>query len=305
MESETPTAAESPTTRYFIPTQSCGGLVAAVGVLFVAGVGVLTTLPGSPVAHAYPAWLTWTLRLLPVPLLVLLWAVASEAEFRIRTDPTAISFRGGLGAITRVPWREVHDFFADCGRGPEEVAESGGSLVDEPPAPEEGSAPDAAPAPAKREAPFAEYRPDYVLLSARGVFVVDDVITRLDVLTAEVVAHVPPEAPTRWEEASWVVCEGCRERLAISLWPPADSLEPLPAPTCPFCDEPLDSLLAGVGRPCAVEVRGPGRRRFAWNPPVEAPAEASAEAPAEAPEAPAEEPESATGEELEPADGAE
>ncbi|MBM3472404.1 MAG: hypothetical protein FJX75_03925 [Armatimonadetes bacterium] len=284
MESEPVTAAESPpTTRYFIPTQSCGGLVAAVGVLFVAGIGLLTTLPNSPVAAAYPAWLTWTLRLLPLPLIVLLWAVVSEAEFRIKTDPTAISFRRGLGAVTRVPWREVHDFFADCGRGPAEVAESGGSLVHEP----ETAA----------GAPFAEYRPDYVLLSERGMFVFDDVIARLDVLAAEVVAHAPPEAPARWEEASWVACGGCRQGLAISLWRPTELSGPLPAPACPYCGRSFDAVLADVGRPFMVELRGPERRRSAWNPPIEPPAEVPAETPEEPTEPPAEEPEPAAGEE--------
>ena len=331
MEAETPTPADAPPTdapptRYFPPAQSCGGLVAAVGILLLTGMGALSTLPGSPVAALYPAWLTWTLRLAPLPVLILLWAVVSEAEFKIRTDPTAICFRRGLGAVTRVPWRELQDFFADCGRSLQQVADSGGSMVEgtgsvgqgtasaEEPnvgarfiAPDQVGAPfmaptDAPPPPPARteprpEAPFADYRPDHMLVSERGLFVLNDIVSHLAVLTREVVAHAPANAPSRWEEASWLTCGACRERFAASLWPPSGEADLPESGACPHCAAPLDDVLAEITGPFIVELRSAERRRFVWRarvapaveevaeivpPPAEAPAdEGDTEAPSE------------------------
>jgi len=323
VEAETQTPADAPPTdtpptRYFPPTQSCGGLVAAVGILLLSGMGVLSTLPGSPVAAIYPVWLTWTLRLAPLPVLILLWAVVSEAEFKIKTDPTAICFRGGLGSVTRVPWRELQDYFADCGRSLQQAAETGGSMVEGTGdrgqgtasaeetdvgarfiAPDHVGAPfmapgDAEPTPIaspepKPEAPFAEYRPDYMLVSERGVFVLNDSVSHRAALTGEVVRHAPPNAPLRWEEASWLTCATCRERLAVSLWPLADEADLPESGTCPHCAAPLDPLLAEITGPFIVAARGPERRRFVWRARV-APAEDEVEPP------PVEEPASEGGE---------
>jgi len=283
--------------RHFPSANACGGLVAAVGVLFVAGVGLLTTLPGSPVAAGYAPWLAWALRLAPLPALLLLWAVVREADFRVKTDGAAIHFRRGLSGVARVSWREVQDFFADCGRSLREVAESGGSMAEGRPeagvaSQEDGDdvAAEAAPT-AVKAAPFAAYRPDYVLLTERGAFIFDDVVARPGLLAEEVVRHALPPAPARWEEASWLACEGCGERLAFSLWR-GPSLWDEPPPTCPRCAAPLEGLLAEVPRGFVVELRGIERRRFAWAAPAEPPAEVPGgiheepQAPAVAEEAP-------------------
>jgi len=291
-------------TRRFPPTQSCGGLVAAVGILFVAGVGVVSTLPGSPVASAYPSWFAWALRLAPLPVLVLLWAVVSEADFKVKTDAAAICFRHGLGGVTRVPWRELHDYFADCGRNLREVAQTGGSMragsreaevgggedvaaeaapttssVAAEAAPTTSSvAAEAAPttssvaaeaAPtvtARALAPFAEYRPDYVLLAEGGTFVLDDAIARLGLLTEEVARHAPALAPLRWEEASWTGCEGCGKRMAVSLWPRTGGPGEwgLEPFRCPACGRVPEWFLEGQCDGFVLELRGRDRRRFVW-----------------------------------------
>jgi hypothetical protein len=292
LEAEPTTPSESPpVTRCFPTTQSCGGLVASVGVLFLTGLGVLATLPGFPTAGLFPTWLTWTLRLAPVPAVLLLWAVVSEAEYKVKTDGTAISFRQGLGRIARVPWREVHDFFADCGRGLREVAESGGSMRQRVGDEGQGTGEDVgAGAPThdgKAEAPFTEYRPDYVLVSDRGEFVFDDVVARLATLIAEVVAHAPAEAPGRWEEASRLTCPACRRHFTVSAWPLTELTEPLEPFACPGCGESLGSLLAGVTQPFIIDLRGTERRRFGWHPPLPAAVEGretpeAAEAPDDA-----------------------
>jgi hypothetical protein len=232
---------------------SCGGLVAAVGVLFAAALGLLTTLPGSPVALLYPPWFAWTLRLAPVPALLLLWAVALEADFRVRTDRAGILFRQGLGAGVRVPWRGIHDYFADCGRAVRDVAQAGGSFV--------GPEPAAAPS----VAPFREYRPDYILLTERGPFVFNDEVARLGILTEEIVGHAPPEAPTRWEEGSWHACDGCGRRIALSLWPrSADSDEALEPFRCPACGRVPEWFLDGSADAFVIQLRGASRPRYAW-----------------------------------------
>jgi hypothetical protein len=194
--------------RKFAPVHSCGGVVAAAGVLLFAVAGLVTTLPGFPLPLPYPVWLVWALRVAPVPALVLLWAVTHEAEFKVRTDSSAIHFRKSLGPTARLPWREVTDYFADCGRSPRDVATSGGSLVHE--------ALDARLSP--HAPPFASYRPDYTLLSNRGTFVFDDGLSGVSVLAQDISSSAPQGTPDTWEEASWLTCRRCDERTAVSLW---------------------------------------------------------------------------------------
>jgi len=190
--------------RDFAPVHSHGGLVAAAGLLLATGAGLVTTLPGLPTASLYPTWATWALRLAPLLSLVLLWAVVHEAQYQVRTEPAAIHVRSALGGSTRVPWREVTDYFADCGRSLRDVAGSGGSLVQQA---SDGGA------------PFASYGPDYTLISRRGTFVFGDNLADVGALTDEITRYAPAEAPRGWEEASWVACRRCGERVALSLWP--------------------------------------------------------------------------------------
>lgn len=261
--------------RTFAPVHSCGGLIAAVGVLLFSVAGLFTTLPGSPLAASYPIWLVWALRFAPLPALVLLWAVAHEAEYKVRADSSAIHFRQPLGGSVRVPWREVTDYFADCGRNPQAVAASGGSLVDD------GSRATAETA----AAPFASHGPDYTLWSSRGTFVFDDGLADVALLAREVSSNAPDGAPDRWEEASWLTCRRCDERTAVSLWPSAtgDSIrycdrcraphvsptgdsEPVACAcggefvqeefTCPACGEPFGEALLASEEQFTVERRG-------------------------------------------------
>jgi len=264
-----------PVTRRFPAGNSCGGLVASVGVLFLTGAAFLTTLPGSTTAGLYPVWLAWTLRLAPLPALLLLWAVVVEADYKVKTDGGAIYFRHGLGGVTRLPWGELRDFFADCGRGVHEVAEEGGSLTAGSQEPgvrsrEKGNGVAAEAAPT-REGPFAIYKPDYTLAFDRGMFVFTDTLAYVGRLAAEVVARAPEGAPDRWEEASWLTCGRCKQRLAASVWPPAEDdreAELLGPFACPMCGESLESLLAKGKQALVVELRGTVRRRFAWRPPA-------------------------------------
>lgn len=250
--------------HHFVPVQCCGGLVAAVGVVLATGLGFVATLPGSPLAREGPTWLIWLLRIAPLPAIGLLWAVVSEAEFKVRTDSGAIAFRGLLGQVTRIPWHDVYDFFVNCGRGPEEVAESGGSLV--------GGAQSNDPHP-----PLHDYRPDYVLMTEQGVFVFNDTVAGLGLLTSQVLAHALPTAPTRWEEASWIRCPSCGERFAISLWPLNGTDEPLAPFVCPTCSASLNAMLDRATKGFVVQLRGKDRQRFVWRPPV-----ATAEEPEQA-----------------------
>jgi len=177
--------------------------VAATGLLLATGAGLVTTLPGAPTAAVYPTWATWALRLAPLFSLALLWAVVHEAQYIVRTEPAAIHFRGGLGGSMRVPWREVTDYFADCGRSLQDATASGGSLVHQASA---------------GGAPFASYGPDYTLISRRGSFVFGDSLAEVGALADEITRSAPAEAPRGWEEASWVGCGRCGERVALSLW---------------------------------------------------------------------------------------
>jgi hypothetical protein len=318
---DTPTAESANVMRRFVPSQSGGGLVAAIGLLLAAVLAALTTVPGCPLADSYPLWLTWTLRLAPLPFLALLWAVACEADYKVRTDVTAIAFRHGLGSITRIAWREVVDYFADCGRAPVEVAQSGGSMTadggvqdpglgtqesDDPPAevPESLEAEQSgAPAPLPLEVtapdvptvpPFAEYKPDYVLLTDRGMFGLNDSLSGLADLTAEIARHAVGAAPRRWEEACWTTCPACATKTAVSIWPPTDAgADATPEPfRCLACEHVPEWALDERLRGCVVELRGRERLRFVA--PVRAPVEASPEEPTP-PEEPIEEPPHATG----------
>jgi hypothetical protein len=254
---------------------SCGGLVAAVGLLLFSFAGLATTLPGFPLAVSYPIWLVWALRLAPLPAIVLLWAVIHEAEFKVRTDASAIHFRQPLGPTVRVPWRELNDYFADCGRSPSDVATSGGSLAH--------NALDARLNP--HAPPFASYRPDYTLTSNRGTFVFDDSLLDVSALAHNVMAGSPQGTPETWEEASWLTCRGCDGRTAASLWrvspedrvrycdrcraPSILDVEGAPARpcvcggefvqeefVCPVCGEPYGEALPSVEDVFIVERRG-------------------------------------------------
>ncbi|MGQ9730165.1 MAG: hypothetical protein ACUVX8_02740 [Candidatus Zipacnadales bacterium] len=242
---------------YFAPKNSCAGMVAAIGVLFVSGLALVATLPGAPAAGQLPPWLVWILRLSPLPAVILLWAVASESEFKVKTDRTGISFRRSLGGVTRVPWREVTDYFADCGRTVREICATGGSLTHEVSA-------------SRPTVPFAEYHPEFVLMSGRGEFVLDELLTPLDRLTTEIVVHAPSEAPRRWEEATWLCCKDCGESFAVSLWPiPEEQMvATTTASTCPYCEADLSLLLSECPQPMLIEFRGFARRRIKWRPTI-------------------------------------
>jgi hypothetical protein len=276
----------------FAPAHSCGGLVAAVGLVLATGVGLLTTLPGAPTASLFPVWATWALRVAPILAVLLLWAVAHEAQYQVRAEPTAIHFRRGLSGSVRVPWREVTDYFADCGRSLPDVASAGGSLVHPPDDP---------------AAPFFTYCPDYALISERGAFVLTDRLSGIAALAQEVVRHTPPNLPGRWEEASWVTCPRCRERTAYSVWPlpPGQSvgycdacgmprLSPAGAAVEGVCEcggttSVEAAACGGCGDPIAapegflLERRGAVRRGDSWRPPAPEPQATGDEPPAEAP----------------------
>lgn len=295
--------------RTFAPVHSCGGLIAAVGVLLFSVAGLFTTLPGSPLAASYPTWLVWALRFAPLPALALLWAVAHEAEYKVRADSSAIHFRQPLGGSARVPWREVTDYFADCGRSQQAVAASGGSLVDD------GSSATVE----TTSAPFASHGPDYTLWSSRGTFVFDDGLADVALLAFEVSSNAPDGAPDRWEEASWLTCRRCDQRTAVSLWPSAagDSIRycdrcraPCGSPrgdsepvacacggefvreefTCPACGEPFGEALPASEQRLIVERRGSLEHPRPW-------ATAAAQAEAEASPPPLEPTEGVEGDE--------
>lgn len=257
--------------------------MAAVGILLFAAAGFVTTLPGFPLPISYPVWVVWVLRLAPLPALVILWAVAHEAESKVSADDSAIHFRQALGQTLRVPWREVTDYFADCGRSPRDVATSGGSLVHD--AADVGLTP--------HPPPFASYGPDYTLVSNRGSFVFDDSLSNVGALAEVVSSNAPEGTPKAWEEASWVTCRGCDGRTAASFWPlsPADRVrycDRCRAPSaqhaegsspaactcggefvleeflCPACGEPYGSLLPSGEQAFIVERRGAMQHPRPW-----------------------------------------
>jgi hypothetical protein len=237
---------------------SLGGLVAAVGLTLAAGAGLVVTLPGAIADGILPTWMVWLLRLSPIPALVLLYAVVSEATFKVRIDDAAIHFRRRLGGVVRVPWREVVDCFADCGRSPGDVVHSGGSMVHEPRTAETGA----------QAAPFARYHPDYTLVSQRGTFVFDDSIADVGELADEVVTRASEASPSRWEEGLWVTCDACDKRVAVSLWRTADAGLPNNGadagqeppvgggPRCPACGRGLSAAAVAVNEGFAIETRG-------------------------------------------------
>ncbi len=272
---------ESPSpVRDFAPVHSCGGLVAAVGLLLATGAGCVSTLPGIPTAGMYPLWAAWALRLAPLLAFGLLVAVVYESSYKVRAEPLALHFRRGIVGSARVPWREVTDYFADCGRSLTDMASAGGSLVH--------PADDPSP-------PFATYGPDYTVVSGRGVFTFSDNLADVGVLAAEVSRLAPADAPRRWEEASWLSCPRCGERTAVSLWPlpaghrvwycdrchaPSVEAPGEPPPphcacggafaqetlTCPTCGEPFGEEALAAPEGFFVEQRGAVRRPEVWPP---------------------------------------
>ncbi|HJN14909.1 MAG TPA: hypothetical protein QGH10_05445, partial [Armatimonadota bacterium] len=143
---------------------------------------------------------------------------------------------------------------ADCGRSPAEMAEAGGSMVHIA-----AVAGDAVPL-----LPFAQHEPDYTIVSTRGPMVLDDCLADLAELTQAVTANAPAGAPTRWEEATWVTCEHCEQRVAVSVRPdpaatPADDStegQPGPAVGCAACGEAIEKLSTGIGHGFTVQLRG-------------------------------------------------
>ena len=224
--------------RDFAPVHSCGGLIAAVGLVLATGGACLVALPISSTAASLPVWLAWVFRLAPIPAVVVLWAVVSESAYRARVDTEGLHLRRGFGGVTTVPWDAVTDTFADCGRPVADVVAGGGSMVEE-----EGV--DAL--------PFGAYGPEFTVLSAHGVEVLPDSVEDYRALVDAVPALTPIGCPRRWEEASWVTCPSCHERIAVSVWP-AGSYRT--ASGCDVCAQAPVGLLPEGAEGFVVQVRG-------------------------------------------------
>ena len=224
--------------RDFAPVHSCGGLIAAVGLVLAAGGACLVALPISSTADSLPVWLAWIFRLAPIPAVVVLWAVVSEGAYRARADAEGLHLRRGLGGVTTVPWDEVTDTFADCGRPVAHVVAGGGSMVED-----EGV--DAL--------PFEAYGPEFTVLSAHGVEVLPDSVDGYRALVDSVPAHTGGGVPMRWEEASWVMCPSCAQRMAVSVWPsPGLGV----SSGCSACGQAPTGLLPEDAEGFVVQVRG-------------------------------------------------
>lgn len=259
---EVPTAAApaAPVVQRFRPRHVLSGLMAAgtVAALSLAACGLSLLWP--PLAQQAPPWLLWTLRGLPLPAFLLLWAVAAEAQYKVLVDPAGITFRRALGSTVRVPWASITDYYLDCrrpvwqapaanaapagpGDGRQAISLTGRSVANRP-----------------AEASFAlvtdpdRAQPDYVIESPAGRFRFDHGLENVRRLCALVAERAVRARWGRWEERPAFRCPRCGSVFAFRVAPRPAPLDdtlwvlPAPPPSCPACGTSAPELAALVAR---------------------------------------------------------